>query len=92
MVNGLLPGYTYTVSETPVDGYQSPKYLDAGGTDMGTGYSYAPDGGTIVNDQVGVELPSTGGKGTAAFIIAGAALAIASGGILTLRRTRRKEQ
>ena len=36
----------------------------------------------------GVALPSTGGKGTAAFLISGLTLALTSGAVLTSRRSK----
>ena len=88
-------GYTYYVTEESVDGYQSPKYFSSEGT-QAMGASRIGDGGTIYNDQVGVELPSTGGHGTAAFTIAGLTLAITSGAVLTHRASsashRKREQ
>ena len=45
-------------------------------------YSYT----LTVTNSTGYTLPSTGGKGTAAFLIAGAALALASGAILACRK------
>lgn len=48
---------------SPLDRYQSSKYFGANDEEaMGT--ALIDDGGTIKNDQIGVELPSTGGMGT----------------------------
>ena len=47
-------------------------------------YSYT----LTVTNSSGYELPSTGGSGTAAFLIAGATLALTSGAILTHRRRK----
>ena len=42
---------------------------------------------TVTNSS-GYELPNTGGKGTAAYLIAGAALALTSGAVLTCRKRK----
>ncbi len=42
---------------------------------------------TVTNSS-GYELPSTGGEGTAAFLIAGTTLALTSGAILTCRKRK----
>ena len=82
-------GFTYTVSEQRVDSYQDPKYFN--GETQVMGASRIGDGGMIRNDRIGVELPSTGGPGTAAFIFAGITITLTSGAILT-HRSRKKEE
>ena len=47
-------------------------------------YSYT----LTVTNSSGYELPSTGGEGTAAFLIAGTTLALTSGAILTHRKRK----
>ena len=72
---GLESGVTYTVSEeTAAMGCQAPKYLDADGNQV-QGIQIG-NKGKIANDQIGVELPSTGGPGTKAFIAGGAVLTV----------------
>ena len=78
------PGYTYYVSENTVDGYLPPKYFGSDG-DQVMGASQIGTGGTIRNDQIGYELPSTGGPGTHLFTFLGAIL-IAGAGLLLMRR------
>ena len=78
--------YTYTVTETndQLEGYIAPTYSN---TSAPTGATVAYDKGTIINQQPGVELPSTGGPGTRLFTILGLVL-IAGAGVLLLRRRR----
>ena len=76
------PGYTYYVSEDPVDGYLPPKYFGSDG-DQVMGASRIGTGGTIRNDQIGYELPSTGGPGTTLIYLLGLLLtAIAGAGLM----------
>ena len=81
--------YTYTVSETTVEDYQSPKYFGANGT-QAMGAKQIGDNGTIYNDQIGYTLPSTGGPGTRPFTILGSILiGLAGASLLPMRRRRR---
>ena len=76
------PGYTYYVSEDPVDGYLPPKYFGSDGNQV-MGASRIGTGGTIRNDQIGYELPSTGGPGTTLIYLLGLLLtAIAGAGLM----------
>ncbi len=77
-------GYSYTVSEETVDGYQSPKYFVGETQQMGA--SQVGSGGIIYNDQIGYELPSTGGHGTRLFTILGSILILGAGVLLWRRR------
>lgn len=81
-------GYTYRVSEETVAGFQPPKYFGADG-EQAMGASRIEDGGTIMNDEVGYELPATGGPGTGLFRIPGLILAGLAGALLVTRRRRR---
>ena len=45
-----------------------------------------------IGNRPGAALPDTGGKGTAAFTIAGITLAVTSGAILTTRRASHKKK
>ena len=61
--NGEVNGeWTYSITETPVPGYNSPKYFKekADGWSDSHGQT-AEDGMRIVNDQGGYVLPQTGG-------------------------------
>ena len=78
--------WTYTISETPVPGYNAPRYVDKDGVpNSGTSQS---DGCTVINDQSAVELPHTGGSGTTLYTVLGSVL-ISLAGILLLKRRRR---
>ena len=81
-------GYTYRVSEETVAGFQPPKYFSADG-EQAMGASRIEDGGMIMNDEVGYELPATGGPGTGLFRIPGLILAGLAGALLVTRRRRR---
>lgn len=83
------PGYTYYVSEEPVDGYLPPKYFGSDG-DQVMGASRIGTGGTIRNDQIGYELPSTGGPGTTLLYILGFLLTAFAGAGLMMKSSRRK--
>ena len=64
--------WTYSISETQVEGYNDPKYFEANSTENhGTSVG---SGGTIVNDQITVSLPETGGSGTTPYTAAGSLL------------------
>lgn len=81
--------FIYFVSEPDaVPEYQSPKYYHPDGT-QAMGASRIEGGGTIYNDQVGVELPSTGGPGTILFSVVGA---LTAGAALTVAALRKKER
>ena len=77
--------YTYTVTETndQLEGYIAPTYSN---TSAPTGATVAYDKGTIINQQPGVELPSTGGPGTRLFTILGSILILGAGVLLWRRR------
>lgn len=78
--------YTYYVEETnqKLDEYLEPRYRN---TSAPTGSTEAYDGGVIINQQEGgVELPHTGGIGTAVFYMFGTILVLGSGVILASRR------
>ena len=87
---GTAPdGFTYTVSEGTVTGYQPAKYLSGEGTQV-MGATYIGDGGTIANDQIGAVLPSTGGRGTNPFaLLGGSAMLLALGAHFALKKRRR---
>ena len=87
-------GYTYYVSEETVPGYQSPKYFKVveNSLSQAMGASRIEDGGTICNDQIGYELPQTGGTGTALFTALGGFMTATAGVILTLASRRRKRK
>ena len=87
-LDNLTDGKVYTVSEAHVEGYQPPKYYDAGGDPLDLGITVLEDGGTIANDMVAVALPNSGGPGAAVFTMAGTVLALTSGIVLTLRKRR----
>jgi LPXTG-motif cell wall-anchored protein len=77
--------YTYTVTETneQLEGYLAPTYSN---TSAPTGAAAAYDKGTIINQEPGVELPSTGGPGTKLFTILGSILIAGAGKLLWRRR------
>ena len=87
-------GYTYYVSEETVPGYQSPKYFKVveNSLSQAMGASRIEDGGTICNDQIGYELPSTGGAGTTLFTALGGFMTATAGAVLTLASHRRKRK
>ena len=87
-LSGLPYGYTYYVSEETVDGYQSAKYFEENQQIMG---AQIGDGGTICNDQIGYELPSTGGIGTTLFTALGGIMTAAAGAVLALASRRRRK-
>ena len=78
-------GYTYYVSEEAVTRYQSAKYFKAD-CEQAMGAPQIGDGGTIYNDQIGYELPSTGGPGIGFLAILGSILALGAGVLLLWRR------
>jgi LPXTG-motif cell wall-anchored protein len=80
--------YTYTVSEeNTVAGFQPPKYED-----QPNGVFHVGNGGTIYNDQIGVELPATGSSGAASLYLLGGSLTILAGAGYVLNSRRKKEQ
>ena len=72
------------MSEETVDGYQSPKYFVEETQQMGA--SQVGDGGTIKNNQIGRELPSTGGMGTSLYTLLGSIMILGAGFLLWRRR------
>lgn len=62
--------WKYSISETQVDGYNHPKYFEAGSDTENHGSSVG-SGGKIVNDQITVSLPNTGGVGTTPYTVSG---------------------
>lgn len=85
-VNAREVEYTYYVCETQVDGWQSPRYY-MGGNQI-PGATRVQSGGTIVNAQVSVTLPSTGGPGTTFYTVAGLSIVLLAIALLL----RKKEQ
>ncbi len=82
--------FTYYVAESEtVDGFQPPKYLNADGSSA-NGAVQIGDGGTICNDQLGAELPATGGVGTRLFYLIGSLLVLGALVVLITRRITRK--
>ena len=79
--------YTYTVTETndQLEGYLAPTYSN---TSAPTGATAAYDKGTIINQQPGVELPTTGGPGTRLFTLFGVLLISLSGAVFVMKRRR----
>ena len=91
---GPVPdGYTYYVSEETVDGYQSPKYYRVNGENLAQvmGISQIENEGTICNDQIGYELPQTGGEGTLLFSVFGTIFMLTATLGLMGRRNRKAE-
>ena len=86
---GLDSGsYIYYVAEAEqVDGFQSAKYFR--GTAQAMKAERIEDGGTIANDQMGYELPSTGGPGTRLIYLLGSILGMAASCMLALKRRHR---
>ena len=82
--------WTYSITETPVPGYNSPKYFKeiADGWSDSHGQT-AENGMRIVNDQGGYVLPETGGIGTALFTALGGLMTATAGAVLALRRKRK---
>ena len=80
--------YIYTVTETnaQLDGYIAPSYSN---TSAPTGATAAYDKGTIINQQAGVELPSTGGPGTNLIYLLGIMLSGFAGTGMLMKRRRR---
>ena len=75
--------YTYYVRETgPVAGFQEPKYYFGGKKYE----ERTQSGGTIVNAQVSVALPSTGGPGTTLFTVTGLTLVLLAIALLLLKK------
>lgn len=77
--------YTYTVTETndQLEGYLAPTYSN---TSAPTGAAAAYDKGTIINQQPGVELPTTGGPGTRLYTILGIMMITFGATMLLFRR------
>ena len=86
-LDGLPYEYTYFVSEETAEACQPPKYFGVDGNQV-MGATQIGDGGTIYNDLVGYELPSTGGRGTRIYMILGSLLVLAAG-VLLLRERKR---
>ena len=75
--------YIYYVRETgPVAGFQEPKYYFGGKKYE----ERTQSGGTIVNAQVSVALPSTGGPGTTLFTVTGLTLVLLAIALLLLKK------
>ena len=83
-------GYTYTVVEAKVDGYQTPKYYEPGSDTSSPAAQQAGNGGVICNDMTSYVLPQTGGTGTLPYTLGGLALMLAASILLLLRRKRQK--
>ena len=78
--------YYYFVKEDTVPGYLEPKYYM--GVEHKQGADWIATGGTIANDLISYELPSTGGIGTTLFTALGGLMTATAGAILTIRRKK----
>ena len=94
LIENLPDGYTYTLTETKVDGYKGPEYLDANGYSKIDQTKGASDGEMIKNvEESAYELPSTGSTGIERYLGIGAALmsaALVLAYILTYIERRRE--
>lgn len=78
--------YTYFVTETSAvpEGYLDVRYEN---TSAPTGTTAAYDQGIIINQEEGIELPSTGGPGNEAFSLIGSVIiCLAAAGLMMKRR------
>ena len=71
--------WKYSISEAQVPGFDEPVYLEKDAEEPLDNASGIGDGGTIVNKETPISLPSTGGPGTGRYTLIGCMLLVLAG-------------
>lgn len=95
IIEGLLPGTQYHITETPVPGYKLPDIEGSGAirfddSRYGVSGAIGTDNQVVFTNMISYALPSTGGMTPALYYLLGCAMLAVTAGLIQKRRMRKE--